>query len=268
MIYYSPEITINIPVPTRKVKIACDTLNSVIRYTLDDTEPTEQSDIYTEPFDVTPPVTVKAKGFKVKNIPSDTASLDVTNPIPVTVPMALPDGSVLFYDRGESYGEYHIGDDGYPVRDDGAVDDGSGTSANWRYLICDKSDLDNGVLRWGPYGTSESLTNTAIGVGLPNTEAMIAKYGDDDTYWWKLIKEKRDSTGFDWFMPSKNELDMMYNNRTVITDQGGDSFSTDDYYWSSSENSSNYAWGQYLSDGYQYNDRKTRSNYCRLLRRV
>lgn len=135
----------------------------------------------------------------------------------VTTPMQLLDGSILFYDRGTSYGEYKINDTGYPERIDGAVDDESDGSQNWRYLICDQNDLDNGTFQWGPYGTDEGMTDTAIGIGLPNTNAMLAKYATNTSYWWRLIKEKRNNTGLNWFMPSKDELDMMYDNRTVIT---------------------------------------------------
>lgn len=187
--------------------------------------------------------------------------------IPVTVPMQLPDGSIIFYDRGEQYGEYLLfGDE--VMRQSEGVDDGTDDSQNWRYLICDKSDLDNGTFKWGPDSTNEGLTGTAIGVGLPNTEAMIAKYGDNDIYWWKLIKEKRDSTGLDWFMPSKDELDMMYDNRTVITGQGGDVFKTDTYYYSSSEVDKYYAWIQNFSNGSQGDYSKSNRLRCRLLRRI
>lgn len=186
----------------------------------------------------------------------------------VVVPMQLLDGSILFYDRGASYGEYKINDSGYPERIDGAVDDGSAGSLNWRYLICDQNDLDNDTSPWGSYGTSEGLTGTAIGVGLPNTEAMIAKYGDNDTYWWKLIKEKRSNTNFKWFMPSKNELDMMYDNRTVITGQGGDAFETNPAYWSSSEYNSEDTWYQYFINGNQDANLKSYSCHCRVLRRI
>lgn len=187
---------------------------------------------------------------------------------PVSVPMALPDGSVLFYDRGTSYGEYKINDSGYPERIDGAVDDGSAESQNWRYLICDQHDPNDGTPRWGAYGIDTGLTDTAIGVGLSNTDAMIAEYGDNDNYWWKLIKEKRDSTGLKWFMPSKDELNMMYDNRTVITSQGGDAFQTDHPYWSSSEVSSYFVWYQNFSNGSQYENSKNGACHCRLLRRV
>lgn len=187
---------------------------------------------------------------------------------PVTVPMQLSDGSILFYDRGSAYGEYSvIGSD--IVRIYGGVDDGSAESLNWRYLICEKQDfVANRNKEWGPYGTSEGLTGIAIGVGLPNTEAMIAKYGDNNTYLWKLIKEKRDSTGFDWFIPSKDELNMMYNNRTAITGQGGDAFETGYNYWSSSEYDIYTVWCQVLSSGFQNDISKSFTYPCRLFRRI
>ena len=186
---------------------------------------------------------------------------------PVTVPMALPDGSILFYDRGTSYGEYKINDTGYPERIDDAVDDGSAESQNWRYLICDQADISNGIKQWGAYGRDTGLTDTAIGVGLSNTDAMIANYGDNDSYWWKLIKQKRDSTSLKWFMPSKDELNLVYENKTIITGQGGDAFQTDIYY-SSSEASIYFIWYQSFSDGVQYDNSKNNTGYCRLLRRV
>ena len=107
-----------------------------------------------------------------------------------------------------------------------------------------------------------------MGYGLPNTNAMIAKYATNTSYWWRLIKEKRDNTGLDWFMPSKDELDMMYDNRTVITGQGGDAFKTDIWYWSSSEYTSSSAWHQLFSTGTRGNDDKRNSAHCRLLRRI
>lgn len=249
------------------IEMTCETEGVEIRYTLDGSDPTEESTLYSGQFEVTPPVTIKARGYKEGLLVSDVASYEVEVPsVPVTVPMALPDGSVLFYDRGTSYGEYKINDSGYPERVDGAVDDGSAESQNWRYLICDQADL-NGRFRWGASDTGEGLRGTAIGVGLPNTEAMIAKYGDDDTYWWKSIKEKRDSTNFDWFMPSKDESSIVYDNMTVITGQGGDAFGTG-YYWSSSEDVGDNVWGQNFSDGDQHTYSNTQFARCRLLRRI
>lgn len=261
---------------TKKVTMTCGTPDTIIKYTLDGTDPTEASTEYIEQIEVTPPVTIKARGYKEGLLTSDVTSYEVEAPaVPVTVPMALPDGSVLFYDRGTSYGEYKINDSGYPERVDGAVDDGSAESQNWRYLICDQADLEgkeevgpSGTKeKWGPHGTREGLTDTAIGVGLPNTDVMFPRYAHIDSYWWKLINEKRDSTGLDWFMPSKDELDMLYDNRDVISLEGGVALRQSSY-WSSSEYDSASAWYQSLSTGTQKYNYKNTMCYCRLLRRI
>lgn len=254
------------------IEMTCKTEGVEIRYTLDGSAPTEESTLYSGQFEVTPPVTIKARGYKEGLLVSDVASYEVEVPsVPVTVPMALPDGSVLFYDRGTSYGEYKINDSGYPERTDGAVDGGGAGSQNWRYLICDQHDLDNGTFQWGPYGTNEGMTDSKykdMGYGLPNTNAMIAKYATNTSYWWRLIKEKRDNTGLNWFMPSRDELDLVYENRTVITGQGGDAFRIDTAYWSSSEKDSYIAWYQTFSSGFQNFTYKNTSYHCRLLRRI
>ena len=247
------------------IKISCETQDAKIMYTTDDSEPTESSNLYSDVFEVDSQVIIKARAFKEGYEPSDIATRKY---VPVTVPMALPDGSVLFYDRGSTYGEYCIGEDGYPVRLSSGTDEGSAESQNWRYLICDQHDLDNGTFQWGPMTTRENLGDTAIGVGLPNTEAMLAKYATNTSYWWKLIKEKRDSTGLDWFMPSTIEIGVTYENRTVITGQGGDTFKTDAYYWSSSEGNIASAWYLRFIDGKQNTNQKNEMYRCRLLRRI
>ena len=198
---------------------------------------------------------------------SEPAEVEVKS---VTVPMALPDGSVLFYDRGEEYGEYCIGEDGYPVRLTSGVDDGSATSAYWRYLICDQTDLDNGGKEWGPY-TNEGLNPGTVddfGYGLSHTEAMLAKYADNDTYWWKLIKEKRDNTGLNWFMPSLGELFILYSYKDIIPSFGGVALQTDYYYWSSTESGRISAYLHDFSEDYWHSNYKNSEWHCRLFRRI
>ena len=118
--------------------------------------------------------------------------------------------------------------------------------------------------------TSEGLPALAalVGYGFPNTDEMIAKYADNDTYCWKFIKEKRDNTGLDWFMPSRYELNLMYNNRTVITEQGGDPFSSSSLYWSSTDSNDNLAWARSFNTDKQGEYTKDSTVYCRLLRRI
>lgn len=190
--------------------------------------------------------------------------------LPVTVPMVLSDGSVLFYDRGEQYGEYKV-INGNIIRISEGIDDGSATNNYWRYLICDKSDLEqNRRYRWGVFGTFEDVTDVTIGTGLPNTNVMIANYNTTDGYPWKLIIEKRDTTGYNWFLPSEDELHMVYNNWDIIINSGADDFRY--FYWSSSEYDADNAWYQFFTknpagDGKAYQS-KNRSSEYRLLRRV
>jgi hypothetical protein len=58
----------------QEVSISCATSEAEIRYTLDGTEPTELSPLYTEPFDLVSTATVKAKAYRDKMLPSLTAT--------------------------------------------------------------------------------------------------------------------------------------------------------------------------------------------------
>lgn len=254
------------PIASPYFSVTCETEGVNYKYSTDDSEPSLVSEDLNSrgKFAIVSgsPMTIKIRAYKDGMEPSDIATCTYT---PVTVPMALPDGSVLFYDRGSTYGEYRIGEDGYPVRINSGEDDGSAESTYWRYLICDKSDLE-GTKAWGP-NTSEGLTAAAIGAGLGNTAEMIGKYGSDNTYFWRDIALKVIEDGFQWFMPSKNELNVLYNNKDVISSNGATAFQSA-YYWSSSEVNSLNAWPQSFSNGNQGLYSKNTTNYCRLLRRI
>ncbi|MFT5169375.1 MAG: hypothetical protein ACI8P3_004624 [Saprospiraceae bacterium] len=69
----------------------------------------------------------------------------------------------------------------------------------------------------------------------------------------------------DWYLPSKEELDLVYQN---LKKRGLGSFSVnnDDYYWSSTEDDTNYAWEQTFYDGYQGCEKKNSLNHVRAVR--
>jgi len=81
--------------------------------------------------------------------------------------------------------------------------------------------------------------------------------------------------GFDdWFLPSKDELNLMWEN---LADTAGDNNtgpSAPDniggfakvFYWSSTEISSNFAWVQDFNDGIQYNFFKSNIIHVRAVR--
>jgi hypothetical protein len=66
----------------------------------------------------------------------------------------------------------------------------------------------------------------------------------------------------DWFFPSKEELNAMYEQ---LHKKGLGGFD-DIYYWGSSEHNGNYAWGQSFFDGFQYGSIKGCSARVRCVR--
>jgi TolB-like protein len=65
-----------------------------------------------------------------------------------------------------------------------------------------------------------------------------------------LARNYRGGGYSDWHLPTRNELDLVYKNLRArnIGNLGND------WHWSSSESSNNYAWTQNFSDGSQYNN--------------
>ena len=100
-------------------------------------------------------------------------------------------------------------------------------------------------IKWfnGEY-TSTGATATAIGTGNANTNTIVAKQGAGD-YAAKFCSDLVLGGYSDWYLPSKDELNILYLNRVAI---GG--FNTWNY-WSSSQNSEFDAWLQSFGTGVQ-----------------
>jgi hypothetical protein len=100
-------------------------------------------------------------------------------------------------------------------------------------------------------------TRTAIGAGFSNTLAIVGQSGGGSTE-NKAATVSRAYRGpnnlTDWFLPSKDELKALYNNRAYVP--GAPGF----YIWSSSEATRTTAWRQYFyfdaqeTDGKQYTE--------------
>jgi hypothetical protein len=142
-----------------------------------------------------------------------------------------PAGGIIFYDRG-------------------FVADG------WRYLEAAPAGTDF-TAEWGAYtGSGNSYsgrdvpgTNTAVGSGKRNTELIVARLQQwGENYRAAQVCVGMDINGYkDWFLPSKDELNLMYQNlhRRGLGGFGGT------FYWSSSQDGSSFAWYQGFSGGYQ-----------------
>lgn len=81
----------------KTVAMTCPTEGATIKYTLDGTDPTEDSTDYIGEIEVEPPVTIKARGFKDNVISSDTATLTfdmLSLPAPVLTTQTDSSGNV------------------------------------------------------------------------------------------------------------------------------------------------------------------------------
>ena len=91
-------------------------------------------------------------------------------------------------------------------------------------------------------------TGTAIGTGYANTEAII----DQQWHTASAAKICRDYTGggkTDWFLPSRDELNAIWEN--IVNNGDGEKIGLSgdpwEVYWSSTEHSSSTAWFQSLN---------------------
>ena len=144
-----------------------------------------------------------------------------------------------------------------------------GYDANTQHgLIAATSDQSTGIgIRW--YNGSNTITGatgTAIGTGLSNTNTIIASQGGTATSYAAGLARAYTGGGYtDWYLPSKDELNKLYINRTTIGGFASGGIEGD-FYWSSSEFSSSEAWDQEFNVGYQGNGIKSYPTYVRAIR--
>jgi hypothetical protein len=154
------------------------------------------------------------------------------------------DGGVVFY----------VAPSPTDLNGDGTLDQG---------LVCAISDQGSSI-EWGCYNTDLNGNNasvapelTAIGKGQANTTFIANNCGDAgiaakicDNYSVTVGGTTYD----DWFLPSKDELDEMYQNKATIDAtagaNGGSGFASANY-WSSTEGGNDDAWLQSFGSGSQ-----------------
>jgi len=146
--------------------------------------------------------------------------------------------------------------------------------------------------QWGCYGTLVPGTSLEIGTGRANTKIITDKTckGDNDSPSAASIAAAYNGGGkTDWFLPSRKELDALC--LEFFTGRTGTDYSQDNCmgsgtsnavtsatnvtpgwsfaaagYWSSSENSANFAWYQSFYYGPQYGSNKFFTLYVRPVR--
>jgi hypothetical protein len=112
-------------------------------------------------------------------------------------------------------------------------------------LVC--ADADQGSYYWGCNGTLMGATGTAIGTGASNTAAIIAGCTENNIA--AKICDDLVLNGYnDWFLPSKLELNAMYQN-LLVNGIGNFSSSYCSNYLTSSEDGPQSVWLQVFSPG-------------------
>ena len=144
-------------------------------------------------------------------------------------------------------------------------------------LVAAKKDQSTGV-RWyaGTYGNTQAKGDGPFS-GEANTSIIIAAQvaiGDDgSTYAARICNELQVTEGGktygDWYLPSKEELNLMYQNKATIDAtagvNGGSGFASA-FYWSSTEYTNIDAWLQFFVDGDQSYDYKSNAFRVRAVR--
>ncbi len=157
---------------------------------------------------------------------------------------AGPAGGIIFYDKGFY-------------------------SYNWRYLEAAPQGWytggDDPDFEWGLLPFLVGETDTAIGTGKANTEKIVFElvsgtYAAKECY--DLILGLTIEGYKDWFLPSRDELNLLYENLHQQELGGLSNW----HYWSSSEFNDGQAWSQRFIDGEQFSSRKDNEYLVRPIR--
>ncbi len=227
---------------TVEVTMSCATSDATIHYTTDGSDPTTSNTSYSIPFAVSATTTVKAVAIKSGMNNSTTASkLYTLQPI-YQVGDLGPAGGKIFYVNPNF------------------------TTDGWKYLEAAPADEDT-LYVYGGTGIMTWATGLEIGTGQENTDTLVKRFGPTEPYRHlayaaKICNDKVIAGYSDWFLPSRRELELMYENKAMI---GGFS---DTFYWCSSEYDSNFgydkAWDQHFGSGllrytYKHNSSSVRA---------
>ena len=131
-----------------------------------------------------------------------------------------PAGGIVFYDKGE-------------------YTDG------WRYLEAWTAD-EEGTYQWKTENTGTPGTSTDVGSGYENTYSAMTGAEHPAA---QVVRSATHGGYDDWFLPSRDELDLMYDNLYV---EGLGGFPLTGY-WSSSQGSAQGAWYRNFVNGNQGN---------------
>jgi len=135
----------------------------------------------------------------------------------------------------------------------------------WRYLEVAPAKTEVS-LQWGDVDSVVGVTSSALGQGKNNPSLIVTSLADigHSSYAAKYCDDLSLSGYDDWFLPSQDELDLLY---WQLANQEMGEFKTLGFgYWSSSEYDKTQAWGQGFTSGVQGKIEKTELFLVRAIR--
>jgi hypothetical protein len=183
----------------------------------------------------------------------------------------------------------------------GKIAVGGGGVATHYLIVAPKASGENSARTWGVYGVTTAQTSVING---PTNSAVEAALGA--SYQAAVFCEGLTIGGYsDWYLPAKNELEVLYyflkpttDNNNTSTGSNANAVSPEpistnytsgspaqtsagigfrtgetnafdsDYYWSSTENNATSAWFQTFTNGDQDPTNKSSIRYVRAVRRI
>ena len=134
-------------------------------------------------------------------------------------------------------------------------------------LISAASDQSIGITWWNGSYTNTTAFASCVGCGDGNTSMVVNNQGSG-SYAAKLCYDLTLGGQSDWYLPSKVELILMYENIGPGNALGLGNVSgfAPSYYWSSTEIDNNFVWTQSFFVGGQYGSDKFGTFYVRAVR--
>ena len=139
----------------------------------------------------------------------------------------------------------------------------------WKYLEVAPSTWNGEnepAVPWCPATVSNLGTATLAGTGSANTQKIVSQCSDansDFSVAAKIASNYRGGGKTDWFLPSKDELSLLFENRTLL----GKVLNAAPY-WSSSQASSLTSWSLDLTTGAASADENGFDRYVRPIRTI
>lgn len=118
-------------------------------------------------------------------------------------------------------------------------------TTGWHGLVA--APADQGTMAWTPGGQTDcNASYDGLYYGIWNTDNIVFQYQQSGTYAAYSCYAKSLGGYTDWYLPAKYELNLLFEQRSVV---GG---FANDVYWSSTDNSEwpeEQVWAQYFYDG-------------------